>query len=237
MINEAVTMIQVGKDGEYYIYEPINTFLKSPEQGLRYFQSMNVDDPYTGVGDLAPWGMSLVGPISDDEKWMVNPSAVNDDEHGEIHLPITDSSTTERYSISSPELPQAGTATTYNHRPSDFGTEDVDISLMAEFGEAVTRGASAAAAQAHLPPSTATSPGTMLASSLMNSPNMQDNFKDEDAASAYADRTVTQHAETQSSDVMRSRSMLHKPRKVALERRLPLSSPQPELLPALVPAN
>ena len=169
MINEAVTMIQVGKDGDYKIYEPINTFLKSPEQGLRYFRSMNVDDPYTGVGDLAPWGMSLVGPISDDEKWMVNPSAVNDDEHGEIHLPITDSSTTERYSISSPELPHAGTATTYNPNSSSTGTEDVDISLLAELGEAITRGVTKEAERAQLP-SITTSPSTYRSNSITTSP-------------------------------------------------------------------
>ena len=75
--------------------------------------------------------------------------------------------------------PYAGQAHTYNL--SSSSTMDIDISLMAAIGDAMTRGASAAAEQELLPPSTATSPGTTRASSLTISFNMQDNFKDENA--------------------------------------------------------
>ena len=81
-INEAVTMIEVGIDNGFRVHEPTSTFLKSPEAGLRVCQSMNINDPFHGPTELVPWGTSLVGPLSDDEQWIVNPVVIKDD-HGE----------------------------------------------------------------------------------------------------------------------------------------------------------
>ena len=64
--------------------------------------------------------------------------------------------------------PYAGQAHTYNLSSSSI--MDIDISLLAAIGDAMTRGASAAAEQALLTPSTATSPGTIRASSLTYDP-------------------------------------------------------------------
>ena len=93
--------------------------------------------------------------------------------------------------------PYAGQAHTYNL--SSSSTMDIDISLLAAIGDAMTRGASAAAEQAILPPSTATSP--IRASSLTGSPNMQDNFRDENAeVNAATPKSVRPQHHAQSHD-------------------------------------
>ena len=66
-------MIQVGVDGNFKVYEPISTFLKSPEAGLRYCKTMDVNDPYPGPKEVVPRGISLSGPLLDYERWLVNP--------------------------------------------------------------------------------------------------------------------------------------------------------------------
>ena len=98
----------------------------------------------------------MVGPVSEDERWMINPKDI-DDQSGEI-LPVPLTNNTERFDISSPQLPNAGPAHTYD--PISSSIQDIDVSLMVELGEAITRGATDAAAQALLPPSTAASPGS-----------------------------------------------------------------------------
>ena len=72
-LNHMVTMIFIGKHGEDFVYEPINNWLQSPEEGLRYHRTMDVNDVYDGCLDMATFGRPVVGPISQDHKWLVNP--------------------------------------------------------------------------------------------------------------------------------------------------------------------
>ena len=72
-LNHMVTMIFIGKHGEDFVYEPINNWLQSPEEGLRYHRTMDVNDVYDGCLDMATFGRRVVGPISEDNKWLVNP--------------------------------------------------------------------------------------------------------------------------------------------------------------------
>ena len=91
-MNNAITMIYIGQHDDQYVYEPINDYLQSPEDGLRYHRSMNVDDMYEGCLDLATFGKPVVGARSDDQQWLVNPmsydptrpSITMDNKHGEI---------------------------------------------------------------------------------------------------------------------------------------------------------
>ena len=93
MINEAVTMIQVGALNGAGLWEPINTFLRSPEDGLRYFKSQDVNDPFKGPLDILPWGTPVQGALSDDQKWMIDPELVAD---------VEDEKMPYHYNISSP---------------------------------------------------------------------------------------------------------------------------------------
>ena len=54
-------------------YELVNDWLKSPEAGLRYHRSMHADDVYDGCLDLATFGRAVVGPVSEDRQWLINP--------------------------------------------------------------------------------------------------------------------------------------------------------------------
>ena len=76
MINECVTMIQVGSLKGSGIWEPINTFLRSPEDGLRYHKSMDITDPFKGPRDVLPWGTPVQGEISEDKRWMIDPGEI-----------------------------------------------------------------------------------------------------------------------------------------------------------------
>ena len=66
-------MVHIGSHDGMMVYEPINTWLRSPEDGLRYHRSMNVEDVYEGPLEMATFGKAVVGPISDDAKRLVNP--------------------------------------------------------------------------------------------------------------------------------------------------------------------
>ena len=72
-IGHTVTMIHIGQHDDAHVYEPINTWLQSPEDGLRYHRSMNEDDVHNGPLDLATFGRPVVGLISDDRRWLINP--------------------------------------------------------------------------------------------------------------------------------------------------------------------
>ncbi len=51
-LNHTVTMIHLGRHHEDHVYEPINTWLRSGEDGLRYHRSMHEEDAYDGPPDM-----------------------------------------------------------------------------------------------------------------------------------------------------------------------------------------
>ena len=98
---------------------------------------MHVDDVYEGCLDMATFGRAVVGPVSDDRQWMINPltydptrPAAITDETGEIPEDL-------RNSLSTP-VTDAAALGDYTKASN---ASDVDIGLMAELGAAITRGA------------------------------------------------------------------------------------------------
>ena len=125
-------MIHIGNHGEQMVYEPINHWLKSPEAGLRYHRSMNEDDVYDGCLDMATFGRPVVGPLSDDQKWLVNP-------------PTYDPTRPPRTSSQGGEIPEQHrhSLSTPTGEPQTLGQHvstatDVEIGMMAELGAAIT---------------------------------------------------------------------------------------------------
>ena len=72
VLNDLVTMLRIGEHDGQYVFEPNNTWLKSPEEGLRYHKSMSAEDVHDGPLDLAPFGRPVAGSLSD-EMWMISP--------------------------------------------------------------------------------------------------------------------------------------------------------------------
>ena len=136
-LNETVTMIYVGRHDSQYVYEPLNDWLQSPEDGLRYHRTMNVDDVYDGCLDMATFGRPVVGHRSDDRKWLVNPLSYDPTRP----TPITDNELGEIPRVMDQEL------STPQNEPKPLGdyanpsATDVDLGLLAELGAAITRGA------------------------------------------------------------------------------------------------
>ena len=52
-LNNAVTMIHIGRHNGDYVSEPINGWLQSLEDGLRSHRTMNADDVHDGPVDMA----------------------------------------------------------------------------------------------------------------------------------------------------------------------------------------
>jgi len=137
-LNNAVTMIHIGRHNGDHFYEPISTWLQSPEDGLRFHRTMNADDVYNGPLDMALFGRPVAGPISSDENWLINPLSYDPtrprrlDEstvhNGETHI--------VHQNLASP----IGNADIFGPSRPDAAT-DVDIGLLAELGESITRGA------------------------------------------------------------------------------------------------
>ena len=129
-------MIHIGDHNGQYVYEPTNNYLRSPEDGLRFHRSMNVNDVYDGPLDIATWNRPVIGPISDDKRWLVNPLLYDPTRpmpthHAETLIPPN----VMHHHYASPE----GSAVAmgdYTAQPTD-----VDIGLLAELGQAVSRGA------------------------------------------------------------------------------------------------
>jgi hypothetical protein len=110
---------------------------------------MNVDDVYGGPLDMATFGRPVAGPLSEDQQWLVNPLSydptrppptpiMDEDHHGETHLAA------DQYGLSTPigDAEQLGA-----YALTTTTKSDVDISLLAELGQAVTRGS----AQVNMP--------------------------------------------------------------------------------------
>ena len=136
-------MIFIGKHGEDCVYEPINTWLQSPEEGLRYHRTMDVNDVYDGCLDMATFGRPVVGPISEDNKWLVNPLVCDPTRP----LPWTAQTGKIRENLhQSLATPLHEPRALGDHTRVSFAT-DVDIGLMAELGAAIKRGASEARAR------------------------------------------------------------------------------------------
>ena len=73
VLGDLVTMIHIGEHDGKYVFEPTSMLLKSPGDGLRYHRSVNAEDMYDGPLGLAPFGRPVVGPLSSDEIWVINP--------------------------------------------------------------------------------------------------------------------------------------------------------------------
>ena len=137
MLNDMVTMIHSGNHGGQHVYEPINNWVKSPEDGLRYHRSMDVDDVYEGCLDMATFGRPVVGPVSDDNQWLINPLKYDptrphalSDQSGEIPEQLQHSMAT----------PITDPVTLGEHTKVTIAS-DVDLGLMTELGAAIIRGA------------------------------------------------------------------------------------------------
>ena len=134
VLNDQVTMVHLGQHDGEQVFEPTDMILGSPEDGLRYHHSMSATDMFEGPFDLAPWGRPVVGPISSDQLWLINPQPYDPtkspSKKGE-NLPVADQLPT----------PQSQ-ATILGHTSA---VADVDIGMLAELGTAVTRGAAQAA--------------------------------------------------------------------------------------------
>ena len=98
------------------------------------------NDMYEGPLDLAPFGRPVVGPLSSDALWMINPQSydptrpsISDQQKAEMNG--------KRQELPTPQ----STAAVFGH----FSTAatDVDIGMMAELGAAVTRGAAELSSQ------------------------------------------------------------------------------------------
>ena len=89
-LGSTVTMVYIGKDNEKFVYEPVNHWLKSSEDGLRYHRSMDVSDVYDGPLDLAPFGKPVSGPLSDDKLWLVNPLSYDPTRPGSSNLQMVE---------------------------------------------------------------------------------------------------------------------------------------------------
>jgi hypothetical protein len=64
-LDETVTMIQIGDHYGQGVFEPINTYLRSNEEGLRFYRSMSPNDPHDGLLGVAPWHVAAVGGTSE----------------------------------------------------------------------------------------------------------------------------------------------------------------------------
>jgi hypothetical protein len=73
VLYESVTMVQIGEHNGLPVFEPVNDFLRSPEDGLRYHRTMDFNDVYHGPLDIAVWGRPVIGPLSDNQRWLINP--------------------------------------------------------------------------------------------------------------------------------------------------------------------
>ena len=139
VLYESVTMVQIGEHNGLPVYEPVNDFLRSPEDGLRYHKTMDYSDVYHGPLDIAVWGRPVIGPLSDNQMWLINPLSY--DPTRPRPQPSYEHAETQEYGALVP---------TYHYASPDGDAQvmgdyaarhdDVDISLLAELGQAVPRG-------------------------------------------------------------------------------------------------
>ena len=66
-------MIELGCHNGLHVFEPINDWLQSSEDGLRFHRTMNPADVYEGPLDIAAFGKPVAGSLADDKNWLVNP--------------------------------------------------------------------------------------------------------------------------------------------------------------------
>jgi hypothetical protein len=144
-LDETVTMLQVGEHYGQGVFEPINTYLRSSEDGLRFYRSMNATDPYDGPLDVAPWHVAVVGEEPDDTNWLIGPVR-----YDPTALPL------HREGAQPKTHPSGGDA--LNSGPGNFDLvtptgaatplgahtastpQDIDLGLLSELAQAVTRG-------------------------------------------------------------------------------------------------
>ena len=132
--NDCVTLIWIRRDlgNGHKVFEPTNTYLQSTEDGPRFHRSMSTTGMYDGPLDLTPWGEPIAGPVSNDIKWVVNPvhptremsettsPPIQHGEHHNMFTPTGEAIPLGAYTASTPQ--------------------DVDIPMVAESGQAITRG-------------------------------------------------------------------------------------------------
>ena len=132
-------MSNVGRHNDEYVYEPVNTWLQSTEEGLRFHRSMDDDDVYDGPLDMASFGRPVVGPLSEDERWLVNPLT-----YDPTRPPRTQQAETQDDAILVPlslATPTSEPAPLGDHAAPDATiTTDIDLGFLTELGQAVSRG-------------------------------------------------------------------------------------------------
>ena len=136
-LGSTVTMVYLGKDNEKFVYEPVNDWLQSSEEGLRYHRTMDGLDVYEGPLDLAAFGKPVSGPLSDDKRWLVNPLSYDPTRPGSSRLQKGEIPVNNTISMASP----VGSAATLGDYAAHQAAADVDLGLLAELGRAVSRGA------------------------------------------------------------------------------------------------
>ena len=136
-LGSTVTMVYICRDNEKFVYEPVNHWLKSSEDGLRYHRSMYGLDVYDGPLDLAAFGKPVSGPLSDDKQWMVNPLSYDPPRPGNMLLQMVETPVNNTISMASP----VGSAVPLGNYATHQAAADVDLTLLSELGRAVSRGA------------------------------------------------------------------------------------------------
>jgi hypothetical protein len=133
-IGEYVTMVRIGQHNMEQVFEPINDYLHSTEEGLRYHRSMDERDVYEGPLDMAKFGRPVSGAVSANQQWVINPLAYDPTRPSTIQHAETHSDAIVQHSLDTP---------TGNPRSFGFdaGTSDIDLGLLSELGRAVSRGA------------------------------------------------------------------------------------------------
>ena len=157
VLYESVTMIKIGDHNGQQVYEPVNYNLRSPEDGLRYHKSMDYNDVYHGPLEVAPWNRPVVGRISADESWIINPSAYD---------PTCPAGGTQQSTQIEDTLVPTFHYASPTGEPEALGThsdqaEDVEISLLAAVGAAISRGARDVA-ELPVPSTTANTPNSSI---------------------------------------------------------------------------
>ena len=177
-LDETVTMIQIGDHYGQGVFEPINTYLRSNEDGLRFYRSMNSNDPYNGPLDVSPWHVAVVGETSEDKNWLIAPVKYDPTMRPSVDFteaiaagaawsPDVDATSratspaggnavtveAKKLNLSSP----AGTASPLGGHTAST-PQDMDLGLLSELGQAITRGAEDLHSRWRLPPADSGNP-------------------------------------------------------------------------------
>ena len=88
---------------------------------------------YSGPTDICPWGTTVAGEVSNNEKWLINPAQCEEYENEKRQETVR---AVRNFDLSTPTGP-ADSLHPGGHSPRQ--QLDVDISLLADLGKAITR--------------------------------------------------------------------------------------------------